>query len=364
MMRRRLLDHERWKAALPTKTATAGEAFDGRGVSHTITARPAYQTGGVEVGYLLRRAKGENTCGYISGNPMFPFSCAETQRCIYKDNAKYSLLGCCDDTTTDPDLCFIWTTCVDSSTRNLFTTNDGWTLMCDQSASPFCITHKYIGSLYSGYSFLACGAASGTNLVYFGTTGSASSSSSSSSSTPASTTSSSSSTSSTTSSSTSSAASTSSTAPSPVPSTDDEPLPVGAIVGGVVGGLAAIALILFAVWLILHQRHKNKAQHQQVPPPPSSQGFYYPNSPTTGGYDARGSIAKPSEGYHHGTGSPVSAASPTQMGGSEMSATPMPQQQQQQQMYSPPAQQQYGGYQNVGELPTERGHGEMRELGV
>lgn len=52
-----------------------------------------------------------------------PLYCDVNSACVY--NSVRSNIGCCPDTSTT---CSIWTTCLDSSDKNLFTTDNGYTL--------------------------------------------------------------------------------------------------------------------------------------------------------------------------------------------------------------------------------------------
>lgn len=56
-------------------------------------------------------------------NQDIPLYCDVSSACVY--NSVRSNIGCCPDTSTT---CSIWTTCLDSSEKNLFTTDNGYTL--------------------------------------------------------------------------------------------------------------------------------------------------------------------------------------------------------------------------------------------
>lgn len=56
-------------------------------------------------------------------NKDIPLYCDVDSACVY--NSVRSNIGCCPDTSTT---CSIWTTCLDSSDKNLFTTDNGYTL--------------------------------------------------------------------------------------------------------------------------------------------------------------------------------------------------------------------------------------------
>jgi hypothetical protein len=72
---------------------------------------------------LKARGSTDNTCGYVSGIPTSSLWCAETALCVY--NSLNMHIGCCDDTSTS---CPIWTACYDSTERDSFTTDNGYTL--------------------------------------------------------------------------------------------------------------------------------------------------------------------------------------------------------------------------------------------
>lgn len=272
-----------------------------------------------------KRAGEDNTCAYVNGDPDIPLYCDVSSACVY--NSVRSNIGCCPDTSTT---CSIWTTCLDSSDKNLYTTDNGYTLWCGSSEYPYCRTHLYEDDVFTGYTLLGCGVAAGTDSVVYSTTLSmdslSSKSSTSSSSDSSSTSASSTNTSRTTTTGSTTTSSDSATPPGPGPT--DSSAPIGAIVGGAVGGFAVIALFALGLVLLLrrrrhhHQGPGNDPYGPIIPPgsnpsqhlpsqPAMQQQFQQPHlqpAPFPAGYavtapvmDNRSSIAKPS---------PVSTAQP------------------------------------------------------
>ncbi|KAG8159283.1 hypothetical protein KVR01_010944 [Diaporthe batatas] len=264
-----------------------------------------------------KRAGQDNTCAYVDGDPDIPLYCNVGSACVY--NSVRSNIGCCPDTSTT---CSIWTTCLDSSDKSLFTTDNGYTLWCGSSDYPYCRTHLYEDDVFTGYTLLGCGVAAGTDSVVYSPTLSGPSSAPSTSST-------STSVSSTSASSTSRLSTTGSTTTSnnpttpPAPNSTNSPASIGAIVGGAVGGVAVIALFALVLVLLLrrrrhHHHHQGPANDpygpimspggnpsQQPPSQPEMQQPFQPPHlqpvPSSAGYaatapgaDNRSSIAKPS----------------------------------------------------------------------
>lgn len=56
-------------------------------------------------------------------NKDIPLYCDVSSACVY--NSVRSNIGCCPNASTT---CSIWTTCLDSTDKNLFTTDNGYTL--------------------------------------------------------------------------------------------------------------------------------------------------------------------------------------------------------------------------------------------
>ncbi|KAJ0116113.1 hypothetical protein J7T55_005059 [Diaporthe amygdali] len=266
-----------------------------------------------------KRADEDNTCAYVNGDPDIPLYCDVSSACVY--NSVKSNIGCCPDTSTS---CSIWTTCLDSSDKNLFTTDNGYTLWCGSSEYPYCKTHLYKDDAFTGYTLLGCAVAAGTDSVVYKPTLSTTSSSSSSTSisshtssldvekTPSSITQ--------TSSATTAAVRSNPTITTAAARSGSSSAPIGAIVGGVVGGVAVLALFTLGLVLLLRRRRHHQGpgsdQHNSTnpaggfasQPPPSQpamqQQFQQPNfqpAPSTVSYvttapplDNRSSIAKPS----------------------------------------------------------------------
>ncbi|KAK5657306.1 hypothetical protein OQA88_3368 [Cercophora sp. LCS_1] len=255
---------------------------------------------------LERRGSTDNTCGYVEGSTDIPLWCDTTAFCA--SNSINNHIGCCDDTATE---CKVWTTCLDSTDRSLYTTDNGLTLWCGFTDYPNCITHIYADTTgpatrIKGYTLLGCAVAKGSDNVFYTPFVEATTKSSSRRSTntfivpdttlqPTNTR----------------ATVTVTPDPTPVPASSSSSN-AGAIAGGVVGGVAAIALIAFGIWFLIRQKNKNKEQAGSPPPAPAPapapmgyggtpatqmsqntpppQGFYGQPAP---GYDPRASIAKP-----------------------------------------------------------------------
>lgn len=277
-----------------------------------------------------------------------------------------------------------------------------------RSTYPHCITHIYQDAHLTGYTMLGCAVAAGTDSIWYSPLYTSTSTSRTRS--TATTTSEE-----TTGSSSDSPTTTSTTSSTPTPTPEPPPPPsssssssdnVGVIVGGVVGGLGAIAMIILGIWALLRyndkQKQKNAAAAAGGPPPAppagphmSQQPGYLSNDPAAGlsALGPRSSIAKPGlygsnggggGGDHGGSGAvyPDHAASVT---ASSPSHSPLPAYQRHGSTSPPPRafvaghgqygsvspgsdqqpqqqQQNFGAYGYAVEMPTERGHGELREL--
>ncbi|KAI7781577.1 hypothetical protein LA080_014610 [Diaporthe eres] len=269
-----------------------------------------------------KRVGGDNTCAYVNGDPDIPLYCDVNSACVY--NSVRSNIGCCPDTSTT---CSIWTTCLDSSDKNLFTTDNGYTLWCGSSEYPYCKTHLYEDDTFTGYTLLGCAVAAGTDSVVYSPTLSMSSLSSKSSTSDSSSLTSSFGVEATSSSAprASNVGSTTTTSSNPASTTavarsGSSSAPIGAIVGGVVGGVAVVALFALGLVLLLRRRRSHQApasdpytpmnppgaNPSQQPPsqPAMQQQFQQPHlqpAPSPASFpaaapvfDNRSSIAKPS----------------------------------------------------------------------
>ena len=222
---------------------------------------------------LEKRASSDNTCAYVGGSADYPLYCDATAYCA--SNSLNLHVGCCPDTATTS--CNVWTTCLGSAQRSLFTTDNGLTLWCGFSSYPHCITHVYkdtrgAATALSGYTLLGCAVAAGTDSVYynpfiFSTTSSSTrrTTSTNTDTTPG------------LGNPTSSTSAKTTTTVTQTPSATSVPAatPVGAIAGGIVGGVAAISLIIFGIWFLIRQNKK----HKDETPGPS------PGGPPAPGYN-------------------------------------------------------------------------------
>ncbi|KAK0643086.1 hypothetical protein B0T16DRAFT_176734 [Cercophora newfieldiana] len=244
---------------------------------------------------LEKRASTDNTCAYVSGSADFPLYCDATAYCA--SNSLNSHVGCCPDTATTT--CNVWTTCLDSAQRSLFTTDNGFTLWCGFSSFPHCITHIYrdtsgAATALQGYTLLGCAVAAGTDSVFYNPF--IFSTSSPRRTTPITTAPISISSTST------SARATTTVTQTPTPTPASAPTPVAAIAGGVVGGVAALSLIIFGIWFLIRQNNKSKDENDQPSPPAPGPGGPPPpfagySMGPTGGTPATQMSQQPGNGY-------------------------------------------------------------------
>ncbi|KAL4730362.1 hypothetical protein ACLX1H_002396 [Fusarium chlamydosporum] len=230
---------------------------------------------------LGKRELGTTTCGFgKSGNSFTCISSVAT--CSYSNG----WIGCCE---TGRACKSVKTTCVDytASSSVCAFLEDFHTLCCDSTAQ-FC--HTWVGTTSGDpYTILACDTTKGSSALLFSdplATGDSESSQSDASATKDAT------------STTKEAASTiteTEAAATESEKKDDGGTPVGAIAGGVVGGVAALALVGIAGFLLFRRRKKTAAAaaappaggNPQNPPPmaqsPQSPGFV-PSSPSNATY--------------------------------------------------------------------------------
>ncbi|OHE95918.1 hypothetical protein CORC01_08770 [Colletotrichum orchidophilum] len=403
----------------PPKQTIAVMNMEELGFSPKPTAAP--EPANVEL-KLAKRVRGDDTCGYISGESTNSIYCG-TGSCVI--NSFFSIVGCCSSSAVS-DCTEIPTSCLPSRSASRFSSSDTRMQLCTAATRPECITYIYSGSLFNHYTLYACAATEEVVVVYANPTDSSV--------TPASTTEPATSpiinSVSTTSTPGASETPTSPTSTAPSSGGGGSSTPVGAIVGGVVGGVAAIALIVFGIIFLLRKKKKNtndvnnnQAAHQSYAGPPAPQQgqpqmYQQPappmQQPSPGGYppqqgnypqgftpvDNRQSMLKQPydvttgsyEQNHNGVSPPASpppnSPSPTYQSGvpqyvppqngvsPTQGAYPPPHHQQQQQQggyYNapppaqgqPPAPQQQHHHQQPGfasELPAHRGDNELREL--
>ncbi|KAL0944029.1 uncharacterized protein CTRU02_201916 [Colletotrichum truncatum] len=399
----------------PRETIAAMDMME-LGISPVPTAAP--DPANVEL-KLAKRVRGDDTCGYISGESTASIYC-EVGTCVI--NSFYSVVGCCASATMSD--CRIATGCLPSSSSRFYTTSDSLMLFCNAASATECATYVYSDPVFTRYTLYNCNSVEKRVVVYANPTTPAGGNSQTRSpitdptNTPSPTTIS---------------PGPATTSATPPPTGGGSSTPTGAIVGGVVGGLAAIGLIIFGVVFLLRKKKKNNGpgdnnngqvppvaynpqqpqpgqqppQMYQAPPPQQpSPGGYAPPAPgvyptgfapvdnrqsmlkqpydvTTGNYEQNNGISppaspppvSPSPTYQSGVPAYVQSQgngpSPTQAG------YPPPQQQQQQGGYynAPPVQTQQQPHQQqttthahhphhsyASELPATRGDGELREL--
>ncbi|KAF4962136.1 hypothetical protein FSARC_9771 [Fusarium sarcochroum] len=256
----------------------AGERADiAMGWSPKPTGAPEV-AGAMDLKFALgKRALKPNTCGY--GEVGNSFTCVTTSDiCSYSD----SYIGCCE---TGRSCNIVKTTCVDyASAASICKFVDDFHTMCCDSALPSCFS--WIGTTSGDeYTILSCGATGGTSLLLFSDP-LAETSSIDSSTTDASSTTTDDNSSSTT----------SEPAASSTEADHDDGPNVGAIAGGTVGGVAALALVGLAAFLLFRRRKKTTpaatplaADSTQGAPPmaqhPQSPGnSFVPSSPSNATY--------------------------------------------------------------------------------
>ncbi|KAK4151588.1 hypothetical protein C8A00DRAFT_35735 [Chaetomidium leptoderma] len=288
-------------------------------VPRVLTARPAPRA--------ELRKRDTRTCGYVNGNSMSGYVCANSAaQCLYNSDA--SAVGCCLTTS-----CNIYTACMPYASSDVSFDRDR-TRYCSESDSPSCAALVYADptNSLSGYTIPSCGSVATTYNLYFSSFGantpSTSSTRSSLSLTTASTKSSEASSSEASSSSSDNdndsnntrapAATSSSDAPNPEAAGSSSP-PIGPIVGGVVGGVAALALLGLGIFFLLRRKNHAEGSPPPGPPggpapsfmPPPGQGPYPNQTPPPGQGPYLNQSPPPGQGpYPHHTPSPDHMAVP------------------------------------------------------
>ncbi|ERS99408.1 uncharacterized protein SPSK_04259 [Sporothrix schenckii 1099-18] len=270
--------------------------------------------------FIAKRHTTDNTCAYLSGISSISLYCETYQECVANSINKFA--GCCPDTST---ACPLPTTCYPSSKHSLYTTSNGYTLWCGDSAYPECVTHYYADSVFSGYTLLGCGKTQAVDKVWFLPTSASSSISSSLSSSSPSSSSSSKSTKSPTTSSDSTASNSASSSSSPDGGgngggNNGKKSNTGAIAGGVVGGVAGLGLIGLGAFFLLRRSNQNKVNNNGnnaggAPPPMGQpqQGPYYGGpGGDPAGYAAGGAAAGVGAAAYHDPNNQYAGYSPQQ----------------------------------------------------
>ncbi|KAJ4271747.1 hypothetical protein NW762_000453 [Fusarium torreyae] len=265
----------------PQQTGIYGEEAGQRadlamGWSPKPTGAPDLE-GAMDLKFALgKRALKPNTCGY--GKIGNSFTCVTTNDvCSFSD----SYIGCCE---TSRSCNIVKTSCVDYvDSASICKFIDDFHTMCCDSALPSCFS--WIGTTSGDeYTILSCAATGGTSLLLFSDPLAETSSTEDSSTTEASST-------------TSDDSSSTTTDPAAASTTHhDGGTNVGAIAGGTVGGVAALALVGLAGFLLFRRRKKTTpaatplaADGTQGAPPmaqhPQSPGqSFVPSSPSNATY--------------------------------------------------------------------------------
>ncbi|CCF34904.1 hypothetical protein CH063_06809 [Colletotrichum higginsianum] len=141
---------------VPPKQTIAAMNMEELGFSPRPTTAP--DPANVEL-KLAKRVRGDDTCGYISGESTNSIYC-EVGTCVI--NSFYSVVGCCASSAlTD---CRIATSCLPSSSSRLYTSGDTLMRFCSASAQPECITYVYSGAIVGG----VVGGVAAIALIVFG----------------------------------------------------------------------------------------------------------------------------------------------------------------------------------------------------
>ncbi|RGP67335.1 hypothetical protein FSPOR_6095 [Fusarium sporotrichioides] len=218
----------------------------------------------------------DETCGYLSGQPLLPITCENHSPCMWSS----SLGILCGDLSTGklPD---IHLTCLDRDLAlntdlcNDICTSDSAYVLCTHKSAPYCATYAFphgiqdyrcsstTASRVSSVFFTYIGqvdASFATTTIDLGASGSVTSASKT-------------------------TASTSSTKPPsptiPPNSSHSSQSNLGAIIGGAVGGFVAIALLIFGiVWFVRQSRKKRR--HLTLVNPMEQNPLSGPNAGKTG----------------------------------------------------------------------------------
>ncbi|KAF4836522.1 hypothetical protein CGCTS75_v001863 [Colletotrichum tropicale] len=281
----------------------------------------------------------DNTCGYISGRAGAAYTCGTAASCIFFTSTSRvkGFVACCD-----ADDCGARRTCYDA--RQISSSSvcdngcmvDKYTLKCTNTARPYCNTISFSGSIFDYWcNTLEISTAQTAVTTFEGQTGrtwvplALTDDATSSLRAPS-----------------ASGRFTATGTGSPADPVASDPTsnnnnsnnndndsndnksstPVGAIVGGVVGGLAVIALVGLAIFLILRKKKKPAQNQNQQPPqiqpqPQMAQNNYQGGPPPQASPANQYATATQSQVWDHKYGGPPVAGYPQSYG----STSPPPQ---------------------------------------
>lgn len=198
---------------------------------------------------LEKRGSNNNTLGFMPGSRSLPITCpAEWGSTVFPSRG---VVGCCQDIASSTPSCIGYTTCLDSSQKASYTTDNGFTRYCGYSQFQYCYLWRFSNEPYSLWNCDSTPSGSGTLYRTPGpvtvrvttTTGAGGSSI-------------------VTTDSSETAANTNkqpgfdSQGQRPQQSQAQEPLNIGAIVGGAVGGVAILAILIFAIAFLFFRNRK------------------------------------------------------------------------------------------------------------
>ncbi|KAI0157881.1 hypothetical protein GGR52DRAFT_179861 [Hypoxylon sp. FL1284] len=249
------------------------------------TPKPTAPPGAKPLDFDLRRrqqsASSPDTCGYPTDNISAPaITCSDGAYCHAMQ--VQNVAGCC--TEANRRNCRVPTTCIES-TRSQASQSAAGTLFCNDPARPRCVTYLYDADFFenlNGYSFLACGTRGEEASSTIGTTpppGWLSITESAEPSTPEPTSESTSEPSTTESGPTNQVTVTVFPSPTVVTQASSSGTGVsrtGAIVGGTVGGVAGLALIIVAIFLLSRHRRRRGERAKEVEGSPPYPRRSYP----------------------------------------------------------------------------------------
>ncbi|KAL8335404.1 hypothetical protein RB598_009551 [Gaeumannomyces tritici] len=198
---------------------------------------------------LEKRGSNNNTLGFMPVPNSLAITCpAEWGSTIFPSRG---VVGCCQDIASSTPSCIGYTTCLDSSQKTSYTTDNGFTRYCGYSQFQYCYLWRFPNEQYSLWN---CDSTpSGTGTLYrtpgpvtvrVTTTTRAGGSSITST------------LSSDTAANTNKQPGVGSQGQQPQQPQAQEPLNIGAIVGGAVGGVAILAILIFAITFLFFRNRK------------------------------------------------------------------------------------------------------------
>ncbi|KAI2471948.1 hypothetical protein F4781DRAFT_64291 [Annulohypoxylon bovei var. microspora] len=243
-------------------TATVGAAAAEKDPVGWIPPKPTAPPGAKPFDLDLRRRQQTSsstitaaaTCGYpVSNLNESAISCSNGEYCY--ENEFANAAGCCGEANRRD--CKVPTTCIESS-KSASYQSDSRTLICNNTAKPYCVTYLYNANFFenlNGVSFLACGEDAGSSTIAtspppgWSPTSDITTSTSSDPTIPVTVT--------------VFPSSSASSSATPVASGGSSTSKAGVIAGSVIGGVAGLALIVAAIFFLLRCLRRRRDERME-----------------------------------------------------------------------------------------------------